>query len=85
MTKEDKLKKALTKFLNKYSWGAMEHLEKDNGRDNMNITQLEKEIIRVLKINENVDWDFSDIPPKEEFKELQIFIKRLFKEYRGQE
>jgi hypothetical protein len=31
MTKEDKLKKALTKFLNKYSWGAMEHLEKDNG------------------------------------------------------
>jgi len=54
-------------------------------RDNMNITQLEKEIIRVLKINENVDWDFSDIPPKEEFKELQIFIKRLFKEYRGQE
>jgi hypothetical protein len=50
----------------------------------MNITQLEKEIIRVLKINENVDWDFSDIPPKEEFKELQIFIKRLFKEYRGQ-
>ena len=44
-----------------------------------------KEIIRVLKINENVDWDFSDIPPKEEFKELQIFIKRLFKEYRGQE
>ena len=34
---------------------------------------------------ENVDWDFSDIPPKEEFKELQIFIKRLFKEYRGQE
>jgi|TARA_R100000541_G_C1870756_1_gene80755 hypothetical protein len=51
----------------------------------MNITQLEKEIVRVLKINENVDWDFSDIPPKEEFKELQIFIKRLFKEYRGQE
>ena len=49
----------------------------------MNITQLEKEIIRVLKINENVDWDFSDIPPKEEFKELQIFIKRLFKEYRA--
>ena len=28
---EDKLKKALTKFLNKYSWGAMEHLEEDNG------------------------------------------------------
>jgi hypothetical protein len=27
-------------------------------RDNMNITQLEKEIIRVLKINENVDWGF---------------------------
>ena len=51
----------------------------------MNITQLEKEIIKVLKINENVDWEFSDIPPKEEFKELQIFIKRLFKEYRGQE
>ena len=36
----------------------------------MNITQLEKEIIRVLKINENVDWDFSDIPPKEESKEV---------------
>ena len=30
MTKEDKLKKALKKFLNKYSWGAMEHLEKYN-------------------------------------------------------
>ena len=31
MTKEDKLKKALRIFLNKYSWGAMEHLEEDNG------------------------------------------------------
>ena len=58
---------------------------KKSRRGNMNITQLEKEIIRVLKINENVDWDFSDIPPKEEFKELQIFIKRLFKEYKRQE
>ena len=41
----------------------------------MNITQLEKEIIRVLKINENVDWDFSDIPPKKEFKELLGKVK----------
>ena len=31
MTKEDKLKKALIKFLNKYNWGAMEYLEEDNG------------------------------------------------------
>ena len=31
MTKEDKLKKALRKFLDKYSWGAMEYLEEDNG------------------------------------------------------
>ena len=31
MAKEDKLKKALIKFLNKYNWGAMEYLEEDNG------------------------------------------------------
>ena len=31
MKKEDKLKKALRKFLDKYSWGAMEYLEEDNG------------------------------------------------------
>ena len=31
MKKEDKLKKALRIFLNKYSWGAMKHLEEDNG------------------------------------------------------
>ena len=28
---EDKLKKALRKFLDRYSWGAMEYLEEDNG------------------------------------------------------
>ena len=38
----------------------------------MNITQLEKEIIRALEMNENVDWDFSEIPIKQEFKELKI-------------
>ena len=31
MAKEDKLKKALIKFLNKYNWGAMKYLEEDNG------------------------------------------------------
>ena len=48
----------------------------------MNIKRLEKEIIRALEMNENVDWDFSEIPIKEEFKELKIFVKRLFKEHR---
>jgi len=31
INKEDKLKKALRKFLDRYSWGAMEYLEEDNG------------------------------------------------------
>ena len=48
----------------------------------MNITQLEKEIIRALEMNENVDWDFSEIPIKQEFKELKIVVKRLFRDYK---
>ena len=48
----------------------------------MNIKQLENEIVKALEINEKVDWAFSDISIKQEFKELKIFIKKLFKEYR---
>ena len=48
----------------------------------MNIKQLEKEIVKVLEINENVNWDFSEIPIKEEFKELKKLVKKLFKEHR---
>ena len=33
-------------------------------------------------MNENVDWDFSEIPIKQEFKELKIFVKRLFRDYK---
>ena len=36
----------------------------------MNITQLEKEIIKALKINSNVDW--LTVDPNQEFKDLNI-------------
>jgi hypothetical protein len=45
----------------------------------MNITQLEKEIIKALKINSNVDW--LTVDPNQEFKDLIKFVKKLFKEH----
>ena len=44
--------------------------------------QLENEIIKALDINSNVDWITTD--PNKEFKELKKFVKKLFKEYRGE-
>ena len=49
-------------------------------RENMNITYLQKEIIKALKINSNYDWDFGD--PNKEFKDLIKFVEKLFKEYK---
>lgn len=46
----------------------------------MNITQLEQEIIKALKIDVQVDWDTSC--PNQEFKDLIIFVKKLFNEHR---
>ena len=48
----------------------------------MNITELEKEIIKALDINQKVDWVWSELTPSQEFKELKKFYKKLFKEYR---
>ena len=45
----------------------------------MNITQLEKEIIKALKINSSVDW--LTVDPNQEFKDLIKFVKKLFKEH----
>ena len=43
------------------------------------IKQLEKEIIKALKINAKYDWNFGD--PNKEFKDLIPFTKELFKKY----
>lgn len=51
----------------------------------MNVTQLEKEIINALDINANVDWDSNEAHPSIEFKDLKQFVKKLFREYRGEE
>jgi len=39
----------------------------------MTITELEKEIIKALKINKNYDWDTAD--PNKEFNDLIKFVK----------
>ena len=50
----------------------------------MNISQLEKEIIRVLKINSKIYWDTNpELDPNQEFKDLIKFVKKLFKEHNG--
>ena len=46
----------------------------------MTNTQIEKEILNALEINSKVDWDFSELTPGEEFKELKKFVSKLFKE-----
>ena len=51
----------------------------------MNITQLEKEIVNALEINSKVNWDWAELPPSQEFKELKKFVRKLFKEYKGQD
>ena len=43
---------------------------------------IEKEIIEALKINAEVDWNFHD--PNKEFKDLIVFVNKLFKEDYGQ-
>mgnify|MGYP003150088917 CR=1 FL=1 len=46
---------------------------------------LEKEIVNALKINSNYDWDSNlENTPNQEFKDLIKFVKKLFKEHRGQ-
>ena len=47
----------------------------------MNVTQLEKEIIKALEINSKVDW--STVDPSEEFKDLKRFVRKCFKEHNG--
>ena len=51
----------------------------------MNITQLEKEILNALEINSKVDWDWAELTPTQEFKELKKFVRKLFKEHREAE
>ena len=49
------------------------------GEASMNITQLEKEIIKALEINSKVDW--STVDPSEEFKDLKRFVRKCFKDH----
>ena len=49
----------------------------------MNSKQLEYEIIKALDINSKVDCNWAEFTPNEEFKELKIFFRKLFKEYNG--
>ena len=47
--------------------------------------QLENEIIKALDINSKIYWDTNpELDPNKEFKELKKFVKKLFKEYRGE-
>ena len=48
----------------------------------MNIDRLEKEILRALDINSKVNWNFAELTPNQELKELKKFVKKLFKEHR---
>ena len=48
----------------------------------MNINRLEKEILRALDINSKVNWNFAELTPNQEFKELKKFVKKLFKEHK---
>jgi hypothetical protein len=50
----------------------------------MTLTQMEKEIIKALNINMKVDWDWAELTPAQEFKELKKFVRKLFKEYRSE-
>jgi len=45
------------------------------------IKQLEKEIIKALEVNINVNWDAGENNPSEEFDMLIDHVKRLFKKY----
>jgi len=45
------------------------------------IKQLEKEIIKSLAVNVNVNWDAGENNPSEEFDMLIDHVKRLFKKY----
>jgi len=42
--------------------------------------EIEREIIKALDINTEVDWDWSELTPSQEFKELKKFVKKLFRE-----
>ena len=46
----------------------------------MNIKEIENEIIEKLEINSNVNWDWADITPNQEFQALIPIVKKLFKE-----
>jgi len=51
----------------------------------MNTKDLEKQIVNVLKINSNYDWDNNlENTPNQEFKDLIKLVKKLFNEYRGE-
>ena len=45
------------------------------------IKQLEKEIIKALEVNINVNWDAGENNPSEEFEMLIDHVKRLFEKY----
>ena len=49
----------------------------------MTIEQVEKEIVKALTINSNVDWDASEVPANKEFKSLIKFVKQLINEYKN--
>ena len=45
------------------------------------IKQLEKEIIKALEVNIDVNWDAGENNPSEEFEMLIDHVKKLFKKY----
>jgi len=45
----------------------------------MNIKQLEQEITKALDINSNVNWDYAELTPNEEFKELKNLLENYLK------
>ena len=49
----------------------------------MTIDQVEKEIVKALTINSNVDWNAAEVPANEEFKSLIKFVRQLINEYKN--
>ena len=51
--------------------------------ETITLTELQKKIFEALDTNASVNWEFAEISPSEEFKELKKYFKKLFKSYNG--
>ena len=49
----------------------------------MTITEMEKEIVKAIRIESKIPFYSGDRTEKEIYKDLIKFVKKLFKEYRN--